>query len=91
MGKIKSYTKERVVKEWFYQTTDGKVFDNENLAIHHQREIDGEIKKCEACGGTGNLESYYSEYPGCREQHLVVPKCKKCSGKGWVERKVIWE
>lgn len=89
------HRKEMIVIDSTYETTDGKIFDSEISAQHHQKVIDGLRVECDKCGGTGKRDGYWNESggwgDGSYKREFIIPDCEACSGKGWLEKKVVWE
>lgn len=72
MGKIKEKTKKLKV----FQTTDGKEFTKKKVAKRHQNILDGKIKLCKTCYGSG-INPYYSSHVSGSEERSPT-----CNGTG---------
>lgn len=66
-----------------YKTIDGKIFDNKDQALHHEGILNGTIKKCPTCKGTGQVDPY--------GDRLASWKCSTCEGKGFLVKQDVWK
>ena len=74
-----------------YVAEDGKVFKDKDECILYERKLNGEIIECPKCHGKGKVPEEY-EYDNYHTGEPMVttiyPTCKKCNGKGYLEKKV---
>jgi hypothetical protein len=66
-----------------YKAKDGMIFSTEEECIFHEKKLDGLIKTCHFCLGTKKVDVYGDGY--------VFATCNTCDGKGYLERKEVWE
>lgn len=85
MGNIKIHKKERIVVDVTYETTDGRIWDNESVATHQQLLLDGVRKVCPDCHGLKGKYEDHGDYGYTTK--MVFVNCKKCNGKGYLELK----
>ena len=74
--------KEVEVKVVKYQSDDGKIFDDKEQALLHDKMLSGKVKTCPACGGSKTVDIY--------GDGRIYNQCSTCQGKGYVEKKEIW-
>ncbi len=86
-----------IVQEYnVYITKDGKEFTSEEECINHEKFSDGTKIICPVCNGKRGKYVKWVEPP---DNYIKRPKqifydwykCKRCSGKGYLEKKIIWE
>lgn len=70
---------EKIVKA--YQTEDGKVFDTKHEAEKHQDKMNGKIKDCHRCNGSGKH---------LNEDYKYHVTCQTCDGKGYLRKVEVW-
>lgn len=85
MTKIKIHTKERIVVDYTYETTDGKIFTDESVAIHHQGILDGTRISCPLCKGAKGKTQDFGDYGYTTNLQFV--NCEQCQGRGYLELK----
>lgn len=78
--KIEEIEETIVVKK--YRCSDGRVFDEYSNAEIYQGMMDGDIKKCNICEGTGKVPN---------EDFRNYYTCNKCNGSGYLRRQVEWK
>ena len=91
---MKKEIRQKNINYEVFISDDGTEFDNEYDALHHDKIIKGEIKECPDCKGRGwnIIESEYEDYhTGVIMTTKDTYTCKTCKGKGYLEKKVIWE
>lgn len=79
-----------------YIAKDGKEYPSEKECMHHEKILDGTRIVCPECNGKGQVpeEFEYDNYhTGAPEKTTIYPTCKRCNGKGYLEKKTktIWE
>lgn len=65
-----------------YKTDDGKIFDDENDAIRHEKILQGKIKVCEWCDGKGSH---------LNEDYKFMITCQSCNGSGYLTKQEVWK
>lgn len=93
---MKKETRKKLVNYDVFIADDGKEFNNKKECRQYERLKNGEIKECPDCKGTGKIlveehdENYHT---GAPETYICHVTCKKCNGKGYLEKKikVCWE
>ena len=91
---MRKEVRQKTVDYTVYVADDGKEFDNENDCTLHDRLVRGEIKECPECHGKGKVgrreqeEDYHSGAPYWTTNYYW---CKHCKGKGYLEKKTVWE
>ena len=65
-----------------FKTSDGRVWSRIEDAEIHQLELDGKIKKCEACNGNGFYEN---------EDGRGYIDCDYCKRKGYLTKQEVWK
>lgn len=67
-----------------YIASDGKKFDDKLTAQKYQNVIDGSLRKCSACNGSGQVPN---------EDYRQFYKCDSCKGNGYLTKKFkeVWE
>ena len=93
---MKKIEKTKEVKYNVYISDDGQEFNNEKDCIFHDRLINGEVKICEECNGSGEVkEEYWDEnyHTGVEELYTRWNRCKCCNGKGYLEKHIetVWK
>ena len=91
---MKIVKRQKTVEYNFYIAYDGKEFDNKKDCIFHDRLVNGEIKICEECKGKGYFIEEYEDdnyHTGAPETYTRHVDCKCCKGKGYLEKKTVWE
>lgn len=66
-----------------YEAIDGILFDKESDALLHEGFLNGTVKKCDRCNGTGEVDPY--------GDGRVFITCSNCDGKGHVTKQEIWK
>lgn len=79
-----------------YISNDGKEWPSEDACIKHEKRLNGDIIDCPECHGEGRIrgrfiEAYDNYDIGHVDAHYEYETCKKCKGKGYLEKKVSWE
>ena len=86
--------KKKVVKVKEYVAKDGNVFDNKDDCVLYEKKLDGEIIDCPECKGTGKVhvtEEYDDYHTGELRTATYYITCAKCNGKGYLEKKIVYE
>lgn len=65
-----------------YRANDGKIFNDKEDCIHHEKMLSGERKICPNCEGKGKVDPTNDG----REYWT----CSTCNGKKWVEKVEVW-
>lgn len=95
---MKEITKMRSVCYTVYQTSDGKEFEDKELAQLHEDVVTDKKKTCTECNGKGHINEKYVEesflQPGehfatGKHQVLKFDTCPTCKGKKYLELKWI--
>lgn len=73
--------KEVIVEVVNYQTSDGKVFPDKQIAQLHEDKLNGDIKYCPECSGAGIIADI---------GNFRMETCFKCSGSGYLIKMQIW-
>ena len=66
-----------------YKASDGKLFDTSKECEFYEKKINGEIKTCDNCNGTGIVDS-------CGDGRMLSP-CSRCNGKGYLIKVKKWQ
>ncbi len=79
-----------------YIAKDGKEFTSDSECKNYEMMLDGTRIVCPECNGKGQVaveEEYDNYHTGAPEKTTIYPTCKKCHGKGYLEKKTItiWE
>ena len=77
-----------------YVASDGREFNDRKACEIHEGIVNGTIKICSACNGEGRTsewQEYENYHTGVLEKSLVFPTCKTCNGKGYLEKKIVWQ
>lgn len=72
---------EVIVEKW--ESKDGLIWDTESDCIHHEKRLDGLIITCTNCKGKQNVDAF--------GDGSTFWECATCKGKGFLEKKEIWE
>ena len=91
---MKKETRQKTVDYDVYIAEDGKEFINENDCVLYDRMLKGEVITCPECKGVGRVdkwEEWENYHTGAPERTLCHPYCDKCHGKGYLEKKVVWQ
>lgn len=92
---MRTETRHKHITYDVYITSDGREFTNWDDANHHDKELNGNIKKCTRCDGSGQLNGHYELHRDlwtCKEERVwTYDKCPECNGKGHLEKKTCWE
>lgn len=65
-----------------YQTEDGRVFGNKESATIHEGLLNGSIKVCPRCDGSGEVDIY--------GDGRIFNECSQCKGAGRLYKQTIW-
>ena len=87
-------TRKKTVEYVVYIAKDGKEFNSKKECIFYEKKLDGDIIDCPECHGTGKVESYYeydNYHTGVVERVLTHPTCKKCKGRGYLEKTIVYQ
>lgn len=91
-------TRTKTVEYEVYVAKDGQEFSTMDECLHHEMILDGERMTCPACCGKGRVNERTEKYfdggmYGDHEYHTywTSDECPKCKGKGYLEKKTIWE
>ena len=91
---MRKETRQRIVDYNVFIASDGKEFDNKGECKLHEMKLNGEIKECPNCGGSGKItkkEEYDNYHTGALEWAYATPTCEVCKGNGYLEKKTIWQ
>ena len=89
---IKTHTKQIITEVYTYETTDGEIYDDYKSAEDHQMRIDGNRVTCDKCNGSkGHRDDPWCDWGSTSSSGTVWIPCKKCSGKGYLDKKVIFK
>ena len=94
---MRTVQRTRTIKQNYnvYIAKDGKEFDSEDDCKHHEMMLDGTRIVCPDCNGKGQWRTNYvpehDHWEGKMGGYWEYETCKKCKGKGYLEKKVIWE
>lgn len=95
---MKKETRQRTVVQDYnvYIAKDGKEFSSEEECRHHEMMLDGTRIVCPECHGEkrfrGRFVPEYDNYDiGHVDAHYEYETCKRCGGKGYLEKKTTWE
>lgn len=95
---MKETIKTKTVNYTVYQTSDGKEFENKEIAQLHEDELSGKKKLCTQCNGKGRInERWENEYLLKTGEHFATEKtpvlksdiCPTCNGKKYLELKWV--
>ena len=65
-----------------YQSDDGKIWDKKEDALHRDKVLNGKVRMCVGCSGTGREDT---------EDYRSTRDCSVCSGRGWQELVEVWK
>lgn len=85
--------RQKTVDYEVFVSNDGTEFETKTEALLHDKLLRGEIKECPECYGKGKVEEWeeWEDYhTGMTERSLLHVTCKKCNGKGYLEKKTVW-
>lgn len=91
---MKTEVRQKTVDYKVFIADDGKEFDKEKECIHYERILKGEIKECPECHGVGRVtkeEEWENYHTYATERFITHPICNVCKGKGYLEKKEVWE
>jgi len=93
---MKKEIRTKTVEYEVYVAKDGEEFETEKDCILYEKRLDGLIKDCEACNGTGEIRETYEDvdyHSGAPIELVRYRTCPKCNGKGYLEKKLkeVWE
>ena len=78
-----------------YIAKDGKEYNSEEDCKHHEMILDGTRIVCPDCNGKGKWKTTYvperESWEGTMGGYWEYETCKRCKGKGYLEKKVTWE
>lgn len=78
-----------------YVAFDGTEFDYENQCLDYEKRKRGERKVCDKCNGRGYIvtgqHTVYDNWSFKYETYDDTKKCVHCDGKGYLDRKEVWE
>ncbi len=79
-----------------YIAKDGKEFNSSKECEHYEMILDRTRIVCPECNGKGRIvieDKYDNYHTGVSEISTIYPICKRCNGKGYLEKKIIevWE
>lgn len=87
--------RQKIVTYKVYVAKDGKEFPSEEDCRNHEKELNGERKKCERCNGTGyinyRMEKLLNEMTCQMEDVELSDICPVCHGKKYLEKVTKWE
>lgn len=89
--------RERTVVQKYnvYISKDGKEFTSEEKCINHEKMLDGSRIVCPDCNGKGRWKTdyvpEYEHWEGTMGGYWNYATCKRCGGKGYLDKKVTWE
>lgn len=94
---MKTETRTKVVQQSYnvYIAKDGKEFTSEEKCINHEKMLDGSRIVCPDCNGKGRWKTDYvpehEHWEGTMGGYWNYATCKRCGGKGYLDKKVTWE
>ena len=95
---MRKETRQRTVVQEYnvYVAKDGKEFTSEDECKLYEKRLNGDVIECPECNGRGKFRGRfvpaYDNYDiGHVEAHYEYETCKRCGGKGYLEKKVTWE
>ena len=78
-----------------YISDDGKEFDTESECIDYEKRKNGTRKTCQKCNGRGQVREYQRRDwdPGWGHNELITDHdtCPDCHGRGYLDKKEVWE
>lgn len=90
---MKKETRTKIVEYEVYIAKDGKEFEDKKEAMLHEKLLNGEIKVCHECNGKGKIPEEYeydNYHTGAPEKSIIYQTCKRCNGKGYLEKAIVW-
>ena len=92
---MKEIKEQKTIYVTKYQASDGKVFDYKIDCENHKKRLRGERKECPRCHGKGYISQGWhqvrNELTFQFERVEYTETCKHCGGKGYLEKKEVWE
>lgn len=91
---MKKVTRKKTIKYNVYIAKDGKEFKTSKECKHHEMILDGTRIVCPECHGKGTVavvEEYENYHTGAPEKTTIYPTCTKCHGRGYLEKKVVYQ
>lgn len=95
---MKKVTRQKTVVQDYnvYIAKDGKEFPSESACILYEKRLDGTIIDCPDCRGQGRFQGRfvpaYDNYDiGHVDAHYEYETCKRCGGKGYLEKVITWK
>ena len=95
---MKPIIKTKTVEYRVFQTSDGKEFEDAELARIHEEKLNGNIKTCPTCSGKKRInfrfekEWHNTSWVPTQGEYVKVEKsdiCTNCNGKGYLEMKWV--
>ena len=92
---MKKEVRTKTVEYDVYIAKDGKEFNDEDKCKHHEMILDGTRMVCPDCNGKGRWKTdyvpEYEHWEGTMGGYWNYATCKRCGGKGYLDKKVTWE
>ena len=92
MKEIKQEVRKYVTK---YQAEDGHIFDTEAQCLDYEARMKGTRRTCPKCNGRGRIsEGFHEVRNELTYQYETVKyshKCEVCDGKGYLDKKEVWQ
>ena len=94
---MKTVERTRTITQHYnvYISKDGKEFTDEEKCEHHEMILDGTRIVCPNCHGEGSWKTdyvpEYEHWEGKMGGYWNYETCKRCKGKGYLEKKITWE
>lgn len=95
---MRTETRSRTVVQNYnvYISKDGKEWPTEEACTRYEKRLNGDIIDCPECHGAGKFRGRfvpaYDNYDiGHVDAHYEYETCKRCGGKGYLERKITWK
>lgn len=85
------------VRRWVtkYKSNDGHVFDTKEQCLDYEARMNGTRRTCTNCNGRGRISEGFHEVRNeltCQYETVEYSHtCEVCGGKGYLDKKEVWE